>query len=135
MKDDKEAINAKLRPYLMDKELKEFWENREHPENECVIHDIQKGNAALSLALAFIWEKSAEGCNYWYEIYSRTFKAIEEQNKGMSEIQQIAGHLRQQIKSPMTLEQIIEEYKQDDYSAEMLLQHLLLWVANNKNNQ
>lgn len=32
------------------------------------------------------------------------------------------------IKSPMTLEQIQSEYQSGEYSAELLLQHLLLWV-------
>lgn len=32
------------------------------------------------------------------------------------------------ITEPMTLEQIQAEYQSGEYSAELLLQHLLLWV-------
>ena len=35
------------------------------------------------------------------------------------------------IKEPMTLEQIKAAYDSHDYSAELLLQHLLLWVQSN----
>lgn len=35
------------------------------------------------------------------------------------------------IKAPMPLEQIQAEYQSGEYSAELLLQHLLLWVQTN----
>jgi len=39
----------------------------------------------------------------------------------------IAGHIRQ----PYTLAQIVRQIESNEYNAEMLLQHLLRWVAAN----
>jgi hypothetical protein len=39
----------------------------------------------------------------------------------------IAGHIRK----PYTLRQIIRMIESDEYNAELLLQHLLRWVADN----
>ena len=42
-------------------------------------------------------------------------------------IDRIAGHIRQ----PYTLAQIVRQIESNEYNAEMLLQHLLRWVAAN----
>jgi hypothetical protein len=42
-------------------------------------------------------------------------------------IDRIAGHIRQ----PYTLAQIVRQIESNEYSAEMMLQHLLRWVAAN----
>lgn len=42
-------------------------------------------------------------------------------------VQKISGH----IKNPMTLEEVIIELKNEEYSPELLLQHVLLILSKN----
>lgn len=46
-------------------------------------------------------------------------------------VQRVAGY----ISEPMELREIVEKIDSDDYNAELMLQHLLMWVDNNIANE
>ena len=46
-------------------------------------------------------------------------------------VAELAGSVAGHIREPHTLSEILRQIESNDYSAELLLQHLLRWVADN----
>ena len=61
-----------------------------------------------------------------------TRKAIEEgrvNERNDDRLQRLVGRIAGHIRNPYTLGEIVALIESDDYNAEMMLQHLLRWVA------
>lgn len=46
----------------------------------------------------------------------------------------LVSFYRSNIQHPFTLEEIVQKIESGDYNADLLLQHLLVWVVENRRN-
>lgn len=50
-------------------------------------------------------------------------------NKSDSALQLCANRIAGHITEPLDIQEIVQEIETDEYNAELMLQHLILWIA------